>query len=395
LSTDGLVAAVLGQALIKRDIRSVPAPGLDEVKALLAGADLVLSNLEATISVGGAGWPTKSRAFGAAPPTVLDALREIGINALALANNHAFDLGPGGILATLEEVSRRSFLHAGIGVDLAAAARPGFRKFGKTRVALVAMNVDPAGEQVYAQDATPRIPARPGVNPQRVAARFVLPPEDFARLCAIEDVMGHRRVGPDYRRAAPSLCGEELDFYGLRFTGGEGPRREGVPDAADRARNLAAIATAAAQADLVIAYLHHHLWEPRWEITPDWARGFARDCIDAGAHLYLSHGTPLLQGIELHRGRPMLHGLGNFIFQSADASQWVHPGARQSVVARCRFAPGGALASLTLHPIVIEGENATPRPALAPESRAILANLADLSVPLGTQFQEGGAAVLV
>ncbi len=76
------------------------------------------------------GWPLKGFYFGSSGPEVLDALKAIGFNMLSLSNNHAFDLGPSGILSTLEEVGSRDFLHAGIGIDRADAESAGIAQLG-------------------------------------------------------------------------------------------------------------------------------------------------------------------------------------------------------------------------------------------------------------------------
>ena len=49
---------------------------------------------------------------------------------------------------------------------------------------------------------------------------------------------------------------------------------------------------------------------------PDWMREVARDLLAAGGDVFLSHGAPVLQGIELLDGKPPAYGLGNFIFHS-------------------------------------------------------------------------------
>ena len=38
--------------------------------------------------------------------------------------------------------------------------------------------------------------------------------------------------------------------------------------------------------------------------------------IHAGADLVVGHGPDILRGIEVHRSRPILYSLGNFIFQN-------------------------------------------------------------------------------
>jgi poly-gamma-glutamate synthesis protein (capsule biosynthesis protein) len=89
----------------------------------------------------------------------------------------------------------------------------------------------------------------------------------------------------------------------------------GILDAADVARITAAIAEAAAHADIVLAYHYNHFFEEGGRRTPQWQRQFARQCVDAGASLYISHGAPRLHGIELYRGRPLFYDLGNLGFR--------------------------------------------------------------------------------
>lgn len=83
--------------------------------------------------------------LGCSEPVVLDALKDIGFNALALSNNHAFDLGPPGVLSTLEEAAERGFHHAGIDVDAEDARRPGMKTFGARKVALASRERDDRG----------------------------------------------------------------------------------------------------------------------------------------------------------------------------------------------------------------------------------------------------------
>jgi hypothetical protein len=68
--------------------------------------------------------------------------------------------------------------------------------------------------------------------------------------------------------------------------------------------------------------------EPRRFVVvfPHWGRNYegksasqtrgARELIDAGADLIVGHGAHLMQGIEQYRGRWILYGIGNFVFNS-------------------------------------------------------------------------------
>ncbi|MBP9626718.1 MAG: CapA family protein [Synergistaceae bacterium] len=89
-------------------------PQFKEILPLLSGADLLVGNLETVL--GGAktdadytGYPLFNT-----PDSLLDALKNAGFDVLLLANNHANDKKPQGLLRTLEEIKKRGFLWAGV-----------------------------------------------------------------------------------------------------------------------------------------------------------------------------------------------------------------------------------------------------------------------------------------
>jgi poly-gamma-glutamate capsule biosynthesis protein CapA/YwtB (metallophosphatase superfamily) len=100
------------------------------------------------------------------------------------------------------------------------------------------------------------------------------------------------------RQAAPFARGAAAT---ATRAGVNGLRREkgGILNADDLARICNAISEAKAQADVVLAYHHNHLLEQGGRQTPLWQRLFARQCIDAGASLYVSLGAPRLQATPL------------------------------------------------------------------------------------------------
>jgi len=156
---------------------------------------------------------------------------------------------------------------------------------------------------------------------------------------------------------------------------------------------LAAIAEAAKAADIVIAYHHNHYWEKDMAATPAWQRALARQCIDAGATVFASHGAPLLQGIEVYRGRPLLYDLGSFFFQTATAPNAYGPEVWQSVIADCTGTKAG-FESVTLIPVQLNavGENGPgdlktrglPSFAHGAGADRILKHLQEMSAPFGT-----------
>jgi poly-gamma-glutamate synthesis protein (capsule biosynthesis protein) len=407
-TTESFTIAAVGQSAVKRDIRTNSEPRFHAVREILQRADVAFTNLETTIHGAFGGWPTKPGHIGISQPYVLDALQEMGFNALSLANNHAFDLGPNGVLSTFEEAERRGFLHAGVGRDLTAAAKGSIRQIGGRNVALVAIDAGPAAEYIFAKDATDRVPSRPGVNYQRVLQAFVVTADELDLLRRIKNELGHEQEVARYRKLSAKTSqgsfqqvvdveDDELNFYGMRFKLGSRHERRGIPDQDDLARNLDAIRQAKQSADFVIAYLHHHHWEAQWEQVPDWTRQFAHDCIDAGADIYLSHGVPLMLGIEIYRERPIFYSLGNFIFHSFNNANWFHDHIWRSIVATCRFGRDGQLAGIEIDPIVIGGEESlaakdfTTRdvPHLASEAYGteIVSHLATLSAAFGTKVR--------
>ncbi|WP_457589001.1 CapA family protein [Ensifer canadensis] len=359
---DRFKLAVTGQSLIKHDIRDIPDPAFREVQRLLRQADLSFTNFEGTILGSHGGWPLKGSFFGCSDPIVLDTLRAIGFGALSLSNNHAFDLGPSGVLSTLEEVERRDFLHAGLGRDHSEVSRATTGSIGGRRVAIVAMDGGPGPDFMYAANADGNRPGRPGVNRLGLTQRIEVDEAAFEQLAAIRDRVGYTAIDlandsqPDDR---PHLDPEtEIGIARAVFSRSERFGRSVRIDEDDLARNLASITAASADGSLVIAYLHHHHWASDWYQVPDWVGGVAKRCIDAGAAMFVSHGAPVLQPIEVYRGRPIFYSLGNFIFHvRSEKSTWTAPEVWESVIGLCSFGEDNRLLEITLHPVIIGGEH--------------------------------------
>ncbi|BCG96937.1 CapA family protein [Mesorhizobium sp. 131-2-1] len=402
---DHFCAVVTGQSLIKHDIRNIQDERFAEIVRFLGQGDLVFTNFESTILAKDGGWPTKGKYFGYSRVEVLDALQAIGFNALALANNHAFDLGPNGVLSTLEEVETRGFLHAGVGANEANAARPGRRRLGTREVALLAMDAGPGPANMYAENGTAFRPARPGVNRLKTVRKIGVPDGHFRRLARLgEQLQSSPFELANYAQPEdpPEVAtGKEINFYGTVFAQAANFGRLIEVDSKSANIHLSAIRQAAAQGDFVVAYLHHHHWEPGWQDVPHWVRTFARSCIDAGADLFVSHGAPVLQALEIYNGSPIFYGLGNFLFHvHATENEWDPPEVWQSIVAACRYDAGGSLEGIDLLPVVIGADaqsigSATgrlvPTTAIGNVARDILEGFATRSRVFGTDIAPSGA----
>ncbi|MCA1408845.1 CapA family protein [Ensifer sp. IC3342] len=354
--------ALTGQSLIHHDVRHVMDEGFVALKRLIRKADISLTNFEMTVLGRHGGWPLKGSNFDCAPADVLNSLQDIGFTALALSNNHAFDLGPSGVLSTLEEVEARGFLHAGTGVDATDARHAGEKQIGARNVALVAMDAGPGPDVMYADNATAIRPPRPGVNKLDVRRSFDVEQKYFDTLTAIQETFGSNRMElANYAQPndPPELASsDEIDFYGTIFRKASSNSRRIVVDEASLQGHLATIRKAASDDTFVIAYLHHHHWEPSWSEVPGWVQAVARSCVDAGANAFVSHGVPVLQPIEIYRGAPIFFGLGNFLFHLHEGEVgWSSPDIWKSMVATCSFDGNGRLQSIDFVPIVIGGEH--------------------------------------
>ncbi|RDL48081.1 Capsule biosynthesis protein CapA [Ensifer sp. M14] len=404
--------ALTGQSLIKHDIRDITVPAFRKVQSVLREADLAFTNFESTILGRYGGWPLKGSFFGCSDPLVLDCLQDIGIEALSLSNNHAFDLGPSGVLSTLEEVEKRGFLHAGLGRDQQEVSRASRATIAGRPVAVVAMDGGPGPDFMYAADGENNRPARPGVNRLGISQRIEVDGKTFEQLEAIRDRVGYTAIDlandsqPDDR---PHLDPDtEVALARAVFKRSDKCGRSVSINEADLHRNLAAIANAAKDRSLVVAYLHHHHWASDWYQVPDWVSGVAKACIDAGASMFVSHGAPVLQPIEIYRGRPIFYSLGNFIFHvRSEKSTWTAPEVWESVVAATTFDADNRLVEIRLHPVVIGGDAAledgvlerrlAPHLATGTSAERILARLAEQSAGLGTEIQisEGVGSICV
>ncbi len=143
-------------------------------------------------------------------------------------------------------------------------------------------------------------------------------------------------------------------------------------------------------------YHHDHYWEKDNGKTADWKIAWAHRCIEAGATAFVSHGAPLLQGMEIYRGRPIFYDLGNFVFQTRKEVGEYPASAWQSVAARCTFRRR-ELTALELVPVVLNemgdaGERffetrGRPRLAGRAEGEQILAGLARASERFGLKIK--------
>jgi hypothetical protein len=133
----GVVAIVATGDIVMGSTPNLPPDGgrsfFSDVQADLAG-DVVLGNLEGTLSTGGSSKcsPDSTACFAfRTPPSYARWLAQAGFTVMNLANNHAYDFGAEGLRQTIAALDRVGLSHTG---------RPGqvtVQRIGQVRVALV------------------------------------------------------------------------------------------------------------------------------------------------------------------------------------------------------------------------------------------------------------------
>ncbi|MGW2340454.1 CapA family protein [Streptomyces sp. NPDC001661] len=285
-----------------------PASFLAPSAPLLRRADVTIGHVEVPHSTTTVQQSTDVPA-PPADPAALPALADAGFDIVTLAGNHIYDAGDIGIADTVAHARAAGLVTVGAGANLAEARRPAVVERGGLRVGVLSYNCVGPRESW----ATSR---KPG--------------------CAYVHVLTHYELdhaspgGPPktYTFADPdSLAAMEDDVARLRE-----------------------------RADVVCVAFHKGVGHTPAAVAM-YERPVARAAIDAGADAVFSHHSHIMRGIETHRGRPIFHGLGNFVTVTRaltpDASTASSP--ERDEWARRRkelygFAPDPAMPAYPFHP---------------------------------------------
>ena len=310
-----ILMALAGDSFINRRLSVFREERFLAMAELIREADVSVTNAEVMFHryEGSAVWDAGVYGtYVASEPELIDELKWLGIKMVACANNHAGDYGEVGVLKNLENLEAHAMPHAGTGRTLSEAVAPAYLDTPKGRVALISVTCTiPAGGQ-RAGDPLGVTRGRPGANVLRHEATNTLPPDEFDSLQRIAGGLG--------LPARPGAAGE-LNFLGQKFVRGEAFSRQTSPNQHDLDLNLRWIRDARRMADWVIVSVHCHERGASADEMADFAQTFARAAVDAGADVVHGHGPHQDRGIELYRGKPIFHSLGNFIMQN-DLVKW-------------------------------------------------------------------------
>ncbi|HXS31169.1 MAG TPA: CapA family protein, partial [Steroidobacteraceae bacterium] len=278
-----------------------PDHWLSGIAPALQAADITIGHLEVPHTLRGSELAGDVPAPGA-DPAHLDALARAGFDAVSLAGNHIADCGPEGIEDTITSLDALGIVHAGAGATLEAARRPALLTVRGRTVALLSYNC---------------------VGPEAAWAT-----SDRAGCAYLRLVTGD---GSPVSPTAPLLAPHPEALEILKVD----------------------VAAARALADLDIVALHKGIVHTPARLA-GYERPLAQAAIDAGADIVAGHHAHIVRGIEMVRGKPVFHGLGNgCVVTRALSPGQQHPARAAWVERRKRlfgFEPDPAYELAPFHP---------------------------------------------
>jgi poly-gamma-glutamate synthesis protein (capsule biosynthesis protein) len=359
-----------------------------------------------------------------AAPSIVGELQWFGINIASTANNHSWDFGAGGLLTSKRHLDERGLVNAGSGRNRAEAHAPAYLDTRAGRIGIVACT-DSGPAQSRPGDQRRDMMGRPGVMWLRPWAEYSVDSATFDAIRLMASRIGNRQnhKQPFFQRFQPDsedvfhLGGQPMytPYPVMRFVRSDGFSFRRVADPEDLRAIATQVELAKRSADWVILSIHSH----EGGQTTDEAGGHvietAHAAVDVGADVVVSHGPHHDRGIEIYRGKPILHSLGYFFHQAetvplqpqdsyervglgweSDAVDYYDlraPMTYDSTIVRAAFSLAGI--KLEVFPIELSnnGKRSTHgRPMLATgeDAERILANMARMSTTLGTEMTISG-----
>ncbi|MEU8874033.1 CapA family protein [Streptomyces javensis] len=242
---------------------------------LLARDGVTLANLETPLYDHDR--PEEKEVTVRAPITTARHLRDLGVDVVSVANNHALDHGADGLLSTISALDEAGVRHAGGGRTLGEADAGTVLDAGGERLTVLSFcSTLPPGANATS--------TRPGIAPLRVDQSF-----------AFDGTTMQEQPGtPPYIRTTA----QETDVR----------------------RVEARIRAARAASDRVVVCLH---WGVPWCYLPEnqgplaeYQQPLGRRLIDAGADVVVGTHPHCLHPVEQWNGGLILYSAGNFLFHT-------------------------------------------------------------------------------
>src|SRR6185503_94508 len=235
-----------------------------QLRTICTGADATFANLETCVhryleghqNISGGTYMTTE-------PQLLEDLKWLGVNLVSTANNHAFDYGEEGVMATCGYLDAAGIVHAGSGRHLREARAPAYLDTKRGRVALIAVTATMPGHAI-AGEQRPDTPGRAGINPLRHSLTHVVDQRGFDELRRLGVALGYdaartrRENLGDARSRAAVQSASEYSFGNMRFEKGDSFGLRTVGNKRDVEENLQQIKEARRMSDWLVVSLHCH-----------------------------------------------------------------------------------------------------------------------------------------
>jgi poly-gamma-glutamate capsule biosynthesis protein CapA/YwtB (metallophosphatase superfamily) len=248
-------------------LHAAPSGMFGNLVPIIREADFAVANLEIALSSRGA--PLRGKAIAhAGPPEAIAGLLEAGFDALNLANNHVLDYGEEPLLDTLQSLHAAGIGLFGAGRNAAEAAAPYITERKGLKIGL--LGYTPTLPQGFEAGVN-----APGVNPLRARTSY-RPLRNLDEYPGTEPIIDTWPLADDLRRM-----------------------REDVTSLRQRV-------------DVLLVYQH---WGSSiTERVHDFQKTIGHAAIDCGADGVFGGHQHLISAIEFYRGKPIVHGMGNLLF---------------------------------------------------------------------------------
>ncbi len=290
-------------------------PFFTHVAPVLSAGDMVVGQLEVPYTTRDA----KSTEFER-DPVFLQPLITSGLDLVTLAGNHLMDSGLNGFHDTIQWLKEQDLPYVGAGPNIEEARKPFIMEKNGTKIGYLNYNC---------------------VGPSTTWASSMKPG------CAYIDVITHYELDHPTPGGPPTI-----------YTWAKPESITAMKEDIERLRS---------KCDVLVVAFHKGLGHIPAKLA-DYEREVSHKAIEFGADLVIGHHAHILKGIEFYKGKPIFHGLCNFITYvkvttlraGKNPEQWAkrrkelfgfepdpayptypfHPDALMSIIAKCEIEDG-------------------------------------------------------
>jgi poly-gamma-glutamate capsule biosynthesis protein CapA/YwtB (metallophosphatase superfamily) len=377
-----IVVTAVGDMIISSPANGRSTPEAQQMYRVLHESDAAFGNCEEPVaSVGFMYQKTSQMAW----PEILDDFTASGFTMLSAANNHYMDLGDQGLLQGLDESRKRGLAISGAGRNIAEATSVAVRTVKGARVGLIAFWCS-AGQNEYttyarageSKTGVAVIGGQPVTVPDGKGGSSVMTLPLAADMRTLEDAVKKARSQVDFLMVS----------FHQHWAGAPSPN----PRRSDPANRR---------------ILPADLNDPVNQVA-EGRRLISRAAIDAGADVILGHGPHVLNGVEIYKGKPIIHSLGHFYMEilrngkalpefrfnpgmvASVENNWYLEEHRWAAIARM-FVRGNQVTRLEILPVFMDVQkDGFPFLPGDPDAKKINDAMIQLSKPMGTTLRTNG-----